>query len=454
MLIPSPADVDQTPGQRRIKAVSYGLTLALLAYFVGAYLRAARMAPFMDDWTYVQVLEIDWGARLQWLIAEHVDHRIPLQKALQLIVLRLGGFDFRYLVALNMLLCAVLALVLTETARMVRGSRAIGDWIIPLLLLSPCTGPSLWGFQFQFLSSVFLLGVEVFALVSYVRTQRYGWIGLFFAACAMSTLCGINGLLCSTVLLGASLVLQWLLRAQLPAPRRWMLACAGLVALLCAVVWLTWKPSQASHVNVGSSEFLEYAFGMYGSPLGIYSFKERELKSALVLLVAVLALLLPAVSLLRRKADPARMAMAAMVTTTVLLGLSIAAGRAQAQGGWNPINGMHYSFLMMPVLLGGWVVLSTYLRPKAVRGGVGVALVLIVTAAYLTNAKWRYEDFDAEAPVRAQLAKDLRAGLPSADIASRYVSEMSSVPSRQAEIQHGIDVLRQRGYKRYGASAP
>ena len=233
------ADPQPSAGQRGIKAVSYGLALALLAYFVGAYLRASRMVPFMDDLTYVHVLEIDWAARFQWVFAAHVDHRIPLQKLLQAAILNLGGFDFRYLVALNVLLCAVLSVVLTETARMVRGSRSVGDWIIPLILLSPSSGPSLWGFQFQFLSSVFLLGVEAFALVSYVKTQRSHWVGVFLVSCAMSALCGINGLLCSSVLLAVAAVLQWLLRAQLPPMRRWMCWGSTVVAALCLLAWIS-----------------------------------------------------------------------------------------------------------------------------------------------------------------------------------------------------------------------
>jgi hypothetical protein len=442
---------DSTLFQSWVKLIGYGLIVALVAYFAGAYLRSSRMVPFMDDWTYVHAIEMGWLERLNWLFAQHVDHRIPVQKTLQFALLSWSGFDFRSLIAVNVVLCALLSVIYMETARIVRGVRSMGDWIIPLMLLSPATGPSLWGFEFQFMSSVLLLASGAYAAVAHLKTRHGGWQWLVLAICLVNAFCGINGLLTTSLFLPGLAIIRWKYREQLPPVRPWMRLAAVGVGAICVSLWYLWTPSQASAGSVDPRIFATYAFGMYGSPFVIYSFVGGALKGGLVLGMAAAALAAIGWVLLRGHADSSAVVVALTIACSCLLGLSIAAGRAKFQGGWDPVNGMHYSFLMMPIFLGSWIVLSFFMRSGVIRGTVALLLLYLCSAAYLANAKWRFEHVDDVSAKRAQLAKDLRASLPAQAIASNYLPEMSADRTQEAQISHDLEILRRYGYSRYGA---
>ena len=435
--------------QSLIKATSYGFIVAFLAFFFGAYLRSSRSVPFQDDWTYVHVLELDPLGKARWLIAQHVDHRIPIQKAIQYAVLKLSDFDFRYLVGLNMLLCAILSAMYLEIARMVRSSRSIGDMLVPLLVLGPASGPSLWGFQFQFLSSVFMLTAATLSTIIYIKTRRISWLWAAISICAISALCGVNGLFTSTAFLLGLAAIHWIMGSELPPVSRSVRWGWSGAVTFCLVLWLAWRPSSNSNVSLDLNLFTAYGFGMYGSPFGIYSFIGEVWKASLVLIMAATALGTSCWLILRRRADPAVIVVVLTVVASCLLGLAVAVGREKTQGGWNPVNGMHYSFLMIPVLLGAWIILSSYMR-EGIRMIVALCFLYMGCAAYLTNAKWRFEHVDSVAATRAILSENLRDGIPSSDIAKKYIAEMTNDKAQMLEIQHGIDLLRHCGYRNYG----
>ena len=54
-----------------------------------------------DEWNYIQAFGTP-TTLLSYLFEQHNDHRIPIQKLLQLSALYVGGFDFRMLVSINM----------------------------------------------------------------------------------------------------------------------------------------------------------------------------------------------------------------------------------------------------------------------------------------------------------------------------------------------------------------
>lgn len=432
----------------------YGLIVALVAFSMGAYLIPSRMVPFLDDWTYVSALEMGRADFFKWLIAQHVDPRIPLQKAVQFFLLRVFRFDFRYLLVFNLLLCCLVTALYVETARLVRGRRSIGDCIFPFLILAPATGPSLWGFHLQFLSSVLVLSSACFACVVYIRTKRPLWLAVALTAIGLGALCGMNGLLTSTCLLIALAGIGWWMRASVGPVPRWAVWFAIAIAVLCLGVWFAWTPSSASEIAFDRRMFLGYAFGGYGSPFVVYSFINETLKATLVLVMALASLALGGCLFVRRRGDPAIVVVVATVAVSCIIGLSIAAGRATSQGGWDPLKGMHYSFLMIPILLGAWIALSLHL-PSPARTLAGLFMAYLGYASYVANAEWRFLHVDDVGATRAALAKDLRTGVPTAEIAARYTTEMtwSSGDAQKAEVQQGLDVLR-RHYALYGGPSP
>ena len=140
--------------------------LAAIVFF-SSVLPSCRIFPYSDEWNYIQPMtSYSNSALLRWLIEQHVDHRIPLQKSLHAVTLRLFGFDFRSLIGLNFLVACLVALLLMKIAREYRGVAAFGDLLIPACLLSFGTGFSLWGFEFQFLSSTFFVTLFLFLTLS------------------------------------------------------------------------------------------------------------------------------------------------------------------------------------------------------------------------------------------------------------------------------------------------
>lgn len=58
--------------------------------------------PFSDDWSYLEALSGGGALSLKWLFGLHNDHRIPIQKLLHYLLLKLTGGDFRALMLLKL----------------------------------------------------------------------------------------------------------------------------------------------------------------------------------------------------------------------------------------------------------------------------------------------------------------------------------------------------------------
>src|SRR5690348_14592492 len=102
-------------------------------------LRAAanqRRFPFTDDWILIPFVTGERPVTFSWLWAQHGDHRIPLVKALFLVIYnRVTTYDFRAAVVANIVLLSVMAAMLVLTAAHLRGSLAYADAFFPLALL-------------------------------------------------------------------------------------------------------------------------------------------------------------------------------------------------------------------------------------------------------------------------------------------------------------------------------
>jgi hypothetical protein len=434
-----------------VALVSYALAVALVAFFAGVYLVPSRFFPSSDEWTYVAALrEEGWGF-FRWTIAQFADHRIPLQKLIQFAVLRASDFDFRYLVGLNVLLSAVIAILFLEAARLARGSRSWGDCIIPLLFLGPANGPALSGFQFQFLSSVLALSAALLLGIRYAESGRARHGVAAIATLVVGALCGLSGLTVSTLLLTGILLGAWCGRwpgLAMPAVVLRM-AAGGLV--LCLALWATWTPSGASQ-DAALPRSLEFAYGLLGSPFVIYSFTGGAWKAAVVLALVLIAAYVAVRNGAAARSDPVGIFLAAALLAQIVLAFAIAARRAQVHGGWNPVIGMHYGFLMTPIPVLAWMMISRGAAPALGRGAIALALILLSGRAYLTNAQWRSSYLHDTTPTRRQLANDLRSGAPESTIVDKYLSEFSwrTDQAQQVEIIEALKFLRAKGYSLYG----
>src|SRR5690606_23639887 len=108
-------------------------------------------------------------------------------------LLRASHFDFRILVLLNLCMAAAASALLLLTARNLRGRISPWDAMVPLVIFNPMAGYALWGFHFQFLSSVLFTCVFSWAMLRPTIRGVHLVVGLLsILGCS---LCGLNGLL-------------------------------------------------------------------------------------------------------------------------------------------------------------------------------------------------------------------------------------------------------------------
>ena len=161
---------------------------------------------------------------------------------------------------------------------------------------------TIWGFQFQFLSSTFFLTLFIFCCVLLESSGRQVYLQAAAGSLLLCSLCGMNGSVassCATVAMMGSLLLC---RAS-EVPVRQTRAIYLLLALNLVVdiaLWGSWKPSEVA--NVG--HFNVYNFGRFiycilPSCFVLYSFTDIWWKSDLVLLLLLGAVVIFCLSLRR-----------------------------------------------------------------------------------------------------------------------------------------------------------
>jgi hypothetical protein len=132
-----------------------GMTIIVL----GCIGISGRDVPLSEDWHMVPALVRQQPNLLEWLWAQNNEHRLPLQKAVYLILLKIGGGDFRIGALANALLLAGVCLAMVLTARRLRGGRSqLADAFFPLTLLHIGHLENLiWGWAIQFVISSILV---------------------------------------------------------------------------------------------------------------------------------------------------------------------------------------------------------------------------------------------------------------------------------------------------------
>jgi hypothetical protein len=93
--------------------------------------------PFWEDWFMVGPLVGREVNLLNWLWAQNNEHRVPLAKAIYLVLLKASGGDFRIGMVANLFMLAGVCLAMILTARHLRkGQTRLADAFFPLVLLN------------------------------------------------------------------------------------------------------------------------------------------------------------------------------------------------------------------------------------------------------------------------------------------------------------------------------
>ena len=143
------------------------LCAAMTSVVVGCIAIYGRNVPLAEDWIMVSPLVGQEPELLKWLWALNNEHRLPLQKAVYLGLLKASGGDFRIGMLANIGMLAGLCLAMILTARSLRGGQTrLADAFFPLALLHLGHSRNIvWAWQIQIVFSTVLVCVWLLIIV-------------------------------------------------------------------------------------------------------------------------------------------------------------------------------------------------------------------------------------------------------------------------------------------------
>lgn len=265
---------ESRPADRTASWFVWGVWLAMVLVAFGCILVVGRDVPLAEDWLLVWPLSGNEPDLPAWLWAQNNEHRVPLPRALLLVLLTITGDDFRAGMVVNVTILAALSASMIVVARRLRSGRTLlWDAFFPLLLLHVGHWENLfWSWQ---LSQVLPTALACVVLLVFVRSRSLTppRTVLTLAACLLLLpLSGANGILF------VPLTAFWLVYVVVVRPRQsqegpsWIrgvaVGAAVLAVALCAVYFVgydrpTWKPENPGLVPTASvaARFLTFGLG-------------------------------------------------------------------------------------------------------------------------------------------------------------------------------------------------
>lgn len=423
-----------------------GVLLASLAFFCLLY-PLTKAFPYTDDWAFLPHLADVKHLDLWWLFDLHNDHRIPLQKILYLSLMTLSGGDFRLMIAANVCVIAVTAVLWIITARQIAQTASWSEWIVPGVLLGFGFNTVAWGFSFQFLSGLFFLAAANVLWLRSLRVQPENFGGAAFLALSLCAWCGGNGLITSTVV-GAGFSCALCYRLGWRKLSFEVLAAVGIWAATVGTIWLHWHSSaatQAAGPAIGA--YVHFAYEMSKSWFGVYA-AQHPLVTGICGVVVVLIAVLGSAMLLRKywRSDdvmylrmlPVFLAALQAVVMVALISIS----RAAAQP-WFPGLELHYGYLVSTLPLCAWVVIRM-LKTGAAQACLLAVLFVVIGFTYCGNASWRLNEAQVEYRDGSAVVADLTSSKSAEDVALRHIRAFYWVDGKDAEtaVSGGIQQLR------------
>jgi len=370
---------------------------------IGGIFTYSHNVPLAEDWDMVPALTGQQPNLLEWLWAQNNEHRLPLQKAIYLVLLKLSGGDFRIgMIASTLMLAGVCLAMILTTRRLRGGQTRLADAFFPLALLHLGHWENMvWSWQIQFVISTLLVCVWLLIIV------RDRWplppkialaAGVILVLLPLS---GANGVLLTPFVaswLAAGTVLHrrcttstWITPFQ-SACVILSIASAGLYFV--DYVHPSWAPANPGLVPtvVAAVRFVGMAFG----PVAAGKVHPKWISSVVICAAAFLlassiiplwrGLFTERTSLARSRASGLLVFAAAIVALVLVMGW----GRA----GWVPRFGMpdRYALLSVPGLCAAYFAWMLY-GPEAVRDRIAIAFAITSLLALPFNIRdglaWR-----------------------------------------------------------------
>lgn len=438
----------------RMDSLYAATVIVIAACFLTAIYPVSRPHPFSDDWTFANIVGAGWRDFIEWIFIQHVDHRIPLVKAVQYLVLRITRFDFRALVLLNFAVAVSGVLAYAQFARRYRGHLALGDLIVPLILLNFSFGLFGWAFSAQFSFSVSLALVFLFVFVAAQQQASRPMLTIALATLLACGMCGMNGLVLAFVSAG-TLLLAFLRAPHLPMRRENIGGLLLVLAILLLVVF-NWKPSGASSslASLDLKRLCRWLLHLAKSSFTIDAVKYKDwlaISCALFILAGAVKGLASAASLARGRLPVGDAALLAVFAGFLAVGLVVAIGRSGTSE-WSPGLEMHYGYLVAPLVPLSWLMISTRISGR-LSMALGAVLVVLYAHAYHAGTKWRFEYLSANQRSFTRATEAVTSDADAAAVAREYIKDYYYIdtPDTLAQVAHGISKLRDVGGPLYTA---
>jgi hypothetical protein len=398
-------------------------TVLLLAASLVSVVLWARNIGMAEDWFMVPAMTGHQADLLSWLWSQNNEHRLPVQRLIYLGLLSVTG-DFRSGMVVSQLLLAVLALALAGAAGAARGGRwRWSDLLFPLALLHLGHWENqVWGWQIQFVWSVFLTG-SLLAIVMACAGPVAPWMA--WAAAMLLLLVAVSG--ANGIVFAAAMapwmLAQAMLRLRLNddrSARRLGIVLIGAVVValgLIGVYFIGYERPPWSPPPPTAGQFLRAAGMYFAYALGPAARWSPLPAAAIVLLILAGGGILAAraVLLADREDRPRALGLVLFIGAGIALGLAIAWGRG-ANPGRMPDRYALLSVLPLVSAAFAWELYTPKWLGRRVALGLAVLLALMMPLNVHAGFKWRDWYVDGMRKVEA----DIDGGVPIPELAARH----------------------------------
>lgn len=423
----------------------YILTLILVAVFFILLYPNIKTFPYSDDWSYVYYLAnniFDW----KYILAQHNDHRIPLQKMIHLILLNFSGGDFRILVALNVICISLISIIWISIYRCFYKSSYL-ELSFPIILLSFGFNTVNWGFNFQFISSVFFLSLVILCWFNYLKYKNFSIIWSYLSLIFLS-LCGGNGLIISTCI-GSYFIFSLNFHRSIFKIIKFNFFDRLFLFIWLVLIIVLWFNFEGSSATQKSSDDIFIYFNFFIHIVSSYFGVFLSSYPKLVITLAVLILSINLISIIfiylntKMIYDRLKIEMLLIVLfATILLLLAITISRAAIQPWFSGLE-LHYGFLSIPILFIFIIIIRSVIKEVYL-----LSLLLLFLITYTHNFVWRMNNQLIESKKIVKCHNDILSNKDSFLVAKECIKEFYWMEGLEYEIKlgEGIRILRQMPY--------
>jgi hypothetical protein len=392
--------------------------------------RNAPVAPFWDDWAHVPVLTGHQPLSLEWLWAQHFEHRIPLGKLVWIAVLRMSGGDARWMTALIAILLSVSSALLLRGLMKFRGQTLWTDGFVPLLFLHWDHWENLtWPFQISFALHALFVSLLISLILRTRRTSIAGMTIPLGLCLLILPLCG--GSTFPFVFLVAP---WWAWVSYRQTGRRSSIAFPAAALLLTAAYFVGYRRISDGPPSPGLGASMNVAWEFLTGSLGVEGTRHWP-KSGWLTLIGLVFSLAVLTRSSRRQDDRRLPATGLLLVLGGVVALAALVGNSRA--GMSPFAGFFDRYVTLSCLFPFTLYMAAELCGAPLVGRIlRTALVVAMALFFRVNGQHAWDLLAQRRLANETLQRDVRAGLPVPLLARKHSTwHPGTVETFEAELR-------------------